>query len=357
MTIQSASKKAILVVALLYVFNAVLYSVTLTYSMLYNKELNYWQEVLWQLKRMSIDGSVKAILTIPVWFLIFKVLLNKPLIFRVILHIPFAFIFAFGFRFIFYSISDAWAWPHLGGYGAVWDLYIPILFYFIQFGVFHAMEYHQQKLEEKNRNALLLQAKTKMELQALKAQLNPHFLYNVFNTINASIPKELESTREMIGELSDLFRFHLEASRKDRIKLKQELDFIRKYLNLEAARFGDRLKWDFDVDPELYDCQIPPLLMHPLVENAVKHGIGPCIKGGKLWVKIGRHKNRLLFEIGDNGAGVDIFKLGTSGTGLANTRERLFKGHNEKLEIESFPQKGFKARFGLNLFDEESTNN
>ncbi len=357
MSLNPGSRKALWIVFGLYVFNWLTYSFTITYSMLYKEDFNFWTEVLWQLRRMGLDQTIKALLSVPVWWIIFVWLKNRPLSLRLTLHIPIAFLFALSFRYLFYQACDLIDWGHLGGYGSIWDIYIPVLFYFIQFGIFHSIEYHQAKLEAQKKNARLQQIQDQAELNALKAQLNPHFLYNVFNTINASIPRELESTREMIASLSDLFRFHLEASRSMRIPLGDELDFIEKYLQLEQARFGDRLTWVIDAASDLRKKQVPPLLIHPLVENAVKHGISPELDGGRIWIKVQQEGNRLLFEVGDNGSGA--FKQGeiTEGTGLGNTRERLERGYGENMQIDSAPNEGFVIRFGLNTKDEEGSDN
>jgi len=345
---QKASyQKALWIVIVFYLLNWLAYSLTLSYSMLYMENFDFWSEVGWQLLVKGLDQLIKAALSVPIWWLIFVLLRNKSLLQRLLLHLPLAVIFGFNFRIIFYQVCDWIGWGHLGGYGAIWDIYIPILFYFIQFGIFHAIEYHQQRMEVQERNAHLLRIQDQAELNALKAQLNPHFLYNVFNTINASIPKELESTREMIATLSDLFRFHLEASRSQKIRLGDELEFIEKYLLLEKARFGERLIWTFQVAEELLDISIPPLLLHPLVENAVKHGIGPSINGGELRLKVERQGTRLLFEVSDNGNGTDLLRLESEGTGLGNTRERLKRGYGEDLEIISSLGAGYTAKFGL----------
>lgn len=343
------------VVFCFYLFNWLSYSLTLSYSMLYAEDFSFWQEVYIQLHRMGLDQLIKALLSIPIWWLVFVLLAQKKLIYRLLLHLPLAVVFALSFRAIFYTACDLLDWGHLGGYGAIWDVYIPVLFYFIQFGIFHAIEYHQRQLEEQERNAALLRIQDQAELNALKAQLNPHFLYNVFNTINAAIPRELEAIREMIATLSDLFRFHLEASKSQSLTLGDELNFIEQYLQLEKARFGDRLSWVLEVEDDLRKEMVPPLLLHPLVENAVKHGIGPKIEGGEIRLKVSKSKGHLHFRVADNGVGSESVHP-KEGTGLGNTRERLLRGYGESLTIETKPQQGFIARFSLRVNDEESPN-
>lgn len=355
MAIPNTSRKALWVVFCFYLFNWLSYSLTLSYSMLYKEDFDFWNEVFWQLQRMGVDQIIKALLSIPIWWLIFVLLAQKKLLYRLLLHLPLSLVFALSFRYLFYATCDAIGWGHLGSYGSIWDIYIPVLFYFIQFGIFHAIEYHQRQLEAQERNAALVRIQDQAELNALKAQLNPHFLYNVFNTINASIPRELESIREMIATLSDLFRFHLEASKSQRIALGDELNFIEQYLSLEKARFGNRLQWSLDLDPSLREEMVPPLLLHPLVENAVKHGIGPKIEGGSIQLKVHKSEGRLYFEVNDDGMGCNL-EQPFEGTGLGNTRERLARGYGESLIIESNLGKGFAARFSLKLENEKGSN-
>ena len=132
------------------------------------------------------------------------------------------------FQQLYYISSEALGWSHLGSYGQVWDLYIPGLFYFIQFSIFHAYEYYHDNQRQLKLKAALSEAALKSELAALKAQLNPHFLYNVFNVISASVPPGQEKTREMLAKLSDLFRYQLRASKEEVVPLRDELDFVTK---------------------------------------------------------------------------------------------------------------------------------
>ena len=132
---------------------------------------------------------------------------NEKLWKRLLVHFVAMPVFVISTQQIYYAIAEKLEWGHLMGTGQVWDLYIPALFYFIQFGVFHAYEHYRENQIKLKLEGELRQAALKSELAAIKAQLNPHFLYNVFNTINASIPAENEQTRDMIAQLSDLFRY------------------------------------------------------------------------------------------------------------------------------------------------------
>lgn len=287
-------------------------------------------------------------LTVPIWWLIFVQMRHIKLWKRLLAHIFFLPIFIFAAQQFYYAICEALGWFHLEGSAQVWDLYIPALFYLIQFGIFHAYEHYKENQRKLKLEGELKQAALKSELAAIKAQLNPHFLYNVFNTINASVPSEHEKTRQLIATLSDLFRYQLKASKKELVTLEEELNFIRKYLQLEKARFEERLDIEINVPKTLYSEEIPPMLLQPLVENSVKHGISNNLGGGLISISIYKEDDKLKFEIADTGVGVrDKQSLFNKGVGLTNTRLRLQKMYQSQLEILDNDPQGLKIQFAL----------
>ena len=185
-------------------------------------------------------------------------------------------------------------------------------------------EYYQQVREQERNAAALRESALSSELTALKAQLNPHFLYNTFNTISASVPPEQENTREMIANLSDLFRYQLRASKTDLVPLHEEFSFVANYLTLEKARFADRLEIELHMPDDTRNLKVPPMILQPLVENAIRHGIAHQIRGGKVWVRARKKPDGLHLEVGDTGPGFSQnAELNGNGIGLANTRKRL----------------------------------
>ncbi|MEL6919267.1 MAG: histidine kinase, partial [Bacteroidota bacterium] len=284
----------------LYFFFASLYYVTLWVNWGNNSESdNSFFSLIRFIDNCGLQYFIFFVSTVPIWYFVFRRFRRKRLYIRLLIHLLTWPMFVFGTQWVYYAISEVLGFGHLEGASAVWDVYIPALFYLIQFGILHAYEYYKENQRKLILEGELRQAALKSELAAIKAQLNPHFLYNVFNTINASIPAENERTRHMIAQLSDLFRYQLRASKTDTVTLQEELDFVKKYLDLEKERFKDRLLVDIKVSKDLMKEKIPPMLLQPLVENSVKHGLASLIEGGTVSIYIFKEEGKLKFEISD----------------------------------------------------------
>lgn len=297
---------------------------------------------------VGLDYMLKALLTYPLWWLLFRKLRHWSLERRLLLHLIGLPAFVLIWQQLYYVTCDLIGFGHLGGFARVWDIYIPALFYVLQFGIFHAYNYHLEHQKKLKLEGELRTAALKSELSALKAQLNPHFLYNIFNTISASVPAENEHTRQLIAELSDLFRYQLKASQVEKVTLREELAFVKKYLDLEKERFKERLEINIDVDQEILDDHIPPMLLQPLVENSIKHGLSSLIEGGKISIIIKKENGRLKFVISDTGVGIsDKASLYNKGIGLTNTRLRLEKLYKTTLNISDNDPRGLKVSFTL----------
>lgn len=280
----------------------------------------------------GLDYILKFSLSLPVWWLMFRQLQRLILYKRLLIHLLTMPLYILTWQLTYYRITERLHMYHLISTGEVWDTYITGLFYIVVFGVLHAYVYFKDNQEKQKTESILREAALKSELAALKAQLNPHFLYNVFNTINASIPPGMEKTRQMIAELSDLFRYQLQASQSDLVPLGDELEFTRKYLDLEKARFEERLEVEIIADEELLREMIPPMLLQPIAENAVKHGIASLISGGRIKITVQRQQQKIAFCVADTGVGViDKSKLIGKGTGLTNTELRLSKMYSSSL--------------------------
>jgi len=173
-------------------------------------------------------------------------------------------------------------------------------------------------------------------LQALKMQLHPHFLFNTLNSISTLIHKNPNAADRMLSRLSDLLRLTLEDVRNDEVDLRQEIDFLERYLEMEQIRFGDRLSVKFDIDPEILDARIPNLILQPLVENAIQHGIAPNAKQGVIQVKGRRENGMMRISIHDNGKELSEFDLAgiKEGVGLSNTRKRLRQIYRDSYQFD-----------------------
>jgi two-component system LytT family sensor kinase len=163
------------------------------------------------------------------------------------------------------------------------------------------------------------------QLDALKSQLHPHFLFNTINAISVLMRKgESASAIRMLGGLSELLRRSLTSLRVELITLDEELDFISRYLEIETTRFPDRLRVAMEIDPDARDAQVPSMILQPIVENAIEHGIAPRVSGGQITIRARIERDRLRIEVRDDGAGIagDPRHKG-HGVGLSNVRKRL----------------------------------
>ena len=174
------------------------------------------------------------------------------------------------------------------------------------------------------------------ELETLRAQINPHFLFNSLNALYGLIPRQASQARSTLMHLADIFRYSLE-SRRQLVPLEEELAVVEAYLAIERLRLGERLTTEVAFDEETRGIQIPALSIQPLVENAVKHGISAKPAGGRLKITVGRRAERLQIEVSDDGVGFSADSPTTAGHGLRNVRRRLELcfGDSEGLEIES----------------------
>lgn len=197
---------------------------------------------------------------------------------------------------------------------------------------FHMLVSFYRELREKD----VLEEKLKTlaaqaELKALRAQINPHFLFNSLNTIASLVNFDPSRAEKSVERLADIFRYALSASDKEFVTLRDELEFIDSYLEIEKARFGERLEVTKDISPDILDTPIPSLILQPLMENSIKHGSG---ENGKMRIAITGHTDGKLVKLAikDEGRGVpeEVRKgVYTSGTGLRNVSERLRKVYGE----------------------------
>jgi len=169
---------------------------------------------------------------------------------------------------------------------------------------------------------------TRAQLHALRAQLQPHFLFNALQAIASLIRTDPESARGMVVHLGDLLRATLQHSGATSAPLRVELELLRHYLAIEAIRFRDRLTVRYDVDDNALDCLMPDLILQPLAENAVKHGVGPRVGGGVVEVSAALRGDRLVLRVRDTGIGLGTTASAGMGLGVATTRARVERFHD-----------------------------
>jgi two-component system, LytTR family, sensor kinase len=196
----------------------------------------------------------------------------------------------------------------------------------------------EAKLEEQQR--LLMQAR----LEALTSQINPHFLFNTLNSVASLIRTDPQQARVMVVKLSRILRTRL-RKHENLSPLRDELEFINDYLSIEIARFGDKLRFVERIEPDTLDMLVPSMLLQPLVENSIRHGLSTQIEGGQITVESKKVDGRLHIIVQDDGAGISQEKLATllgQGIGVSNVTERLkvLFGNDYRMFIDSAPGKG-----------------
>jgi LytS/YehU family sensor histidine kinase len=182
---------------------------------------------------------------------------------------------------------------------------------------------HYRRSRDRELNTAQLETQlAQAQLQSLRLQLQPHFLFNTLNTISAMVYQNPRAADEMIARLSDLLRLSLRNSEAQEVTLQEELDFLKLYLEIMRARFEERLVVSIEVEPGQERALVPQLILQPLVENSIRHALDPASEALRISVRAKREDKSLLLEVGDNGPGIHQNNLG-NGIGLSNTRQRL----------------------------------
>jgi two-component system LytT family sensor kinase len=212
----------------------------------------------------------------------------------------------------------------------------------------------REMADRQNREALLLQQVTEAELRALRAQINPHFLFNSLNTIANLIVTDPPRAETMTLRLAKVFRHVLAHSSRPLAPISDEMDFLRTYLEIEEARFGSRLQVEIDVSPDVAHDPVPSLILQPLVENALKHGLAPKTGPGRLWISAKPEGDRICLAVEDDGVGLcgAVRKtngngLPFQGVGLRNITQRLATLYQDRAHLTLEPRTPEGARVTL----------
>ncbi|MBZ4419547.1 sensor histidine kinase [Myxococcus sp. RHSTA-1-4] len=232
-------------------------------------------------------------------------------------------------------------------------LYNPFI-YFTLLGVANALYYADQL---RLRDSQLARA----QLHALKAQLHPHFLFNTLHSISALVHRDPNGSERMIARLSDLLRSTLDAATREEVSLQEELRTVQLYLDIQGVRFADRLTVRQDIEPEALTAHVPHLVLQPLVENAIQHGIAPSSEPGTVTLAARRAGSELLLEVRDDGVGLSDTPAALSGgkgggRGLWLTRERLAQlyGTDHRMELREASGGGTEVRLAIPFRTEPS---
>jgi len=214
----------------------------------------------------------------------------------------------------------------------------------------HAVSYYQRFRARELRSSQLEVQLATAHLAALKSQLQPHFLFNTLHSITALMHTDVRAADSMMARLSDLLRMSLDSSAQI-TTLSHELEFVGGYLEIEKIRFSDRLKVVLDIAPDTLDAEVPHLLLQPLVENAVRHGVSRLSSQGEIRISASHDEQNLHLYITDNGPGLAEFPdhPAREGIGLSATRERLrtLYGEDQSIEIKNAPEGGVEVHLKL----------
>ncbi|MEM1115885.1 MAG: histidine kinase [Bacteroidota bacterium] len=366
--------RGVALVAAVYAVLAVFYTVTIEWYELRNGADAFLAAALDLFPRSVADYALKGVLTMPVWWIAVRQLDGRPGA-QMAAHAVLGPLWVWMWFVTYQAAASALGYV-IPAYVKAWDVFIPSLVYAAQFGAFHAVRYVGEVRRRSEAERALLRRQTDLEraaqeaqLATLRAQMDPHFLFNTLNSVAASVPPEQGATRDLVARLAGLVRYTLAAARRDRVLLREEVDFVRDYLALEAERMGDRLRVEVDVDPEALDVAVPPMLLQPLVENAIRHGLAPTVEGGAVRVEVRRLGDAVHVLVRDDGIGPDrpVSDLlapegdglaASGGVGLANTDARLRALYGAGLALDvpggDGQARGFEARFVVPASDPAS---
>ncbi|MEM1270118.1 MAG: histidine kinase, partial [Bacteroidota bacterium] len=302
---------------------------------------------------MVLEAGILAALSVPAWWVLIRRLDNSPKSAKVLAHFIIGPLYVVGTTWIYleftrWSAGDA-------AYGAVlaragWIGLTHAMLYGIVFAVFHAVRASQRSAFQEGQAERLAALARERQLETLRAQLQPHFLFNTLNVISAMVGRDAEEARQMIADLSELLRRSLDGTTEPMVPFEEEVRSAELYLRLQRRRFPDRLKVDIDVEPEAAGVPVPSLIVQPLLENAVRHGIAPAPGGGIVRLKAHRENGHLHVVVEDTGVGdegaVARAQAG-SGIGIRNADARLKARFGSGLTLAHRAPHGFRVSFDV----------
>ncbi|MGH9703014.1 MAG: sensor histidine kinase [Candidatus Acidiferrales bacterium] len=244
-----------------------------------------------------------------------------------------------------------------GKMAPAYKLHLNLTTYWIIVGATVGFDFYRRYREGELRSSQLTAQLAEARLQALQMQLHPHFLFNTLNSISTLVHRDPEAADRMIARLSELLRMTLEDGGVQEVPLQKELEFLERYLEIERIRFADRLTIQMEIAPETLVARTPYLILQPLVENAIRHGVAPRSRPGRVVVRSHRRDGMLVLEVQDDGPGlVEVLAGGAAetakpknGVGVSSTRARLEQlyGSSQKFELKNGADGGAIAVISL----------
>ena len=217
--------------------------------------------------------------------------------------------------------------------------------------VYYIIRYIETIKQNEQDKTNLAIANNQMQMALLKSQINPHFLFNTLNSISTLMGVDKIKARQMMSMLSEVIRYALDSNDEPSISLSEEISFIRNYMSIQQVRFGERLNYKEEIEQECLGVELPPMVLQPLVENSVKHGISPKEEGGTVTLSIFHKDDQVQFEIKDDGVGINNnseYETSNSGVGLKNSNERLINMFNYKSRLKtSATENGYSVKFEI----------
>ena len=227
------------------------------------------------------------------------------------------------------------------------DQTLPV--YWAIIGLQHAVDYYRQARARELRAARLETRLLSSQLQALQQQLHPHFLFNTLHAISTLVHRDPDKADLMIERLSDLLRITLRKDGVQEVELAEELEYVRAYLDIEQVHFGSRLRIEYRIDAAALDALVPTLILQPIVENAIRHGLEPLVRPGTLTIEAEADGDVLVLRVRDDGVGFAKTFKRRDGVGLANTRSRLDRLYGEAAALTMHEQPSGGVRVDVTI--------
>ncbi len=311
---------------------------------LYLTQTKLGSPVTWQfaVTRSLADWYVFALLSLPAIGFARKFPLGSaPLRLLAAVHLVASLVFSLVWMLLRAGVAvwlESLSFSDMLQHALVATLFFNLLVYWVVVTVTHAVGFYRSLRERERRTLELEKHVTEARLLALQMQLNPHFLFNALHGISALMYRDVDAADRMLVRLSELLRHALDRTDAQRVPLRDELAFLDRYLELEQIRFGDRLTVQHAIEEAARDALVPNLLLQPLVENALKHGIEPQVKPGVITLRANLvNGRRVHLEVEDNGRGLAPGTLAEGGIGTANSRSRLAQLYGPNARIEFLP--------------------